>query len=140
MRVIGFNFDKISIERHKARAENLKITTNIDVSELKETKSDIIKTKEILIQAKFSYGVKYEPGFVTIDLKGNLLFALPEEQAKEVLKEWKKKAMPEDFKLAIFNVVLRKSTLKALQLEEEMNLPLHIPMPSFKSPKETKEK
>ena len=136
MKVIGFNFDKISVERHKERPENLKITTNIDVSDIKETKSDMIKTKEELIQAKFSYGVKYEPGFATIGLSGNILFALPEDKAKEVLKEWKKKAMPEDFKLAIFNVVLRKSALKALQLEEEMNLPLHIPLPSFKNPKE----
>ena len=136
MRVIGFNFDKISVEKHKERPENLKITTNIDVSDIKEAKSNILKTKEELIQAKFSYGVKYEPEFATISLTGNILFALPEDKAKEVLKEWKKKAMPEDFKLVVFNVVLRKSALKALQLEEEMNLPLHIPLPSFKKPKE----
>jgi hypothetical protein len=136
MRVIGFNFDKISVERHKEKAENIKITTNIDVFDIKETKSEIIKTKEELIHAKFSYGIKYEPGFATIDLKGNLLLSLPENEAKEVLKEWKKKAMPEDFKLAIFNIVLRKSSLKALYLEEEMNLPLHMPLPHFNAQKE----
>mgnify|MGYP001614650279 FL=1 len=90
MRVVGFNFDKISIERLKDRTEKLNIKTNIDVSELKSLESDILKTKESLLQAKFSYSVNYEPDYAKVDLRGTAIISIEEKQAKEVTKEWKK--------------------------------------------------
>jgi len=32
----------------------------------------------------------------------------------------------------LFNIILKKSTLKALQIEEELNIPLHMQLPSLK--------
>ena len=136
MRVIGFNFDKISVEKLKDRMEKLNIKTNIDVSEIKPIESDILKTKEDLLQAKFSYSVNYEPGYATIDLKGTALLSLEEKQAKDVMKEWKKKQMPPEFRTFLFNVIMRKASLRSLHLEDELNLPLHLPMPSFRPPQE----
>ena len=135
MKVIGFNFTKINIERLKDTlepSEQLKISTQIDVPELKDVKSDILKTKEEILAAKFVYGVNYDPGFAKVELEGKILMALDSKTAKEVLKQWKKKKMPDDFRILLFNVILKKSSLKALDLEEELNLPLHMPMPSFK--------
>jgi hypothetical protein len=135
MRIIGFNFTKISIEKLKEPSElkeQLKINTQIDVPELTEVKSHLLKTKEEIIGAKFTYGVNYNPGFAKIELEGRILVAVESKVAKEIFKQWKKKKMPEDFRLFLFNVVLKKSSLKALYLEEELNLPLHMPMPSFK--------
>ena len=135
MRIIGFNFTKISIEKLKEPSElkeQLKINTQIDVPELTEVKSHLLKTKEEIIGAKFMYGVNYDPGFAKIELEGRILVAVEPKVAKEIFKQWKKKKMPEDFRLLLFNVVLKKSSLKALYLEEELNLPLHMPMPSFK--------
>ena len=135
MRVVGFNFTKISIERLKEAAElteQLKINTQIDISELNEVKSHLLKTKDEIIEAKFMYGVDYSPGFAKGELEGKILIAVDPKIAKEILKQWKKKKMPEDFRLLLFNVILKKSSLKALYLEEELNLPLHMPMPSFK--------
>jgi hypothetical protein len=136
MRVIGFNFDKISIERLKDRTEKLNIKTNIDVSELKPLESDILKTKESLLQAKFSYSVNYEPDYVKVDLRGTAIISIEEKQAKEVMKEWKKGQMPSDFRTFLFNVIMRKASLRSLQLEDELNLPLHLPMPTFRPQKE----
>jgi len=135
MRIIGFNFTKISIEKLKEPSElkeQLKINTQIDVPELTEVKSHILKTKEEIIGAKFTYGVNYKPDFAKVELEGRILVAVEPKVAKEIFKQWKKKKMPEDFRLLLFNVVLKKSSLKALYLEEELNLPLHMPMPSFK--------
>ena len=135
MRVIGFNFTKINIERLKdtlEASEQLKISTQIDVPELKDIKSDILRTKEEILAAKFTYGVNYDPSFAKVELEGKILLALDPKMAKDVLKQWKKKKIPEDFRLLLFNVILKKSSLKALDLEEELNLPLHMPMPSFK--------
>jgi hypothetical protein len=135
MRIIGFNFTKISVEKLKEPSElkeQLKINTQIDVPELTEVKSHLLKTKEEIIGAKFTYGVNYSPDFAKIELEGRILVAVEPKVAKEIFKQWKKKKMPEDFRLLLFNVVLKKSSLKALYLEEELNLPLHMPMPSFK--------
>ncbi len=136
MRLIGFNFDKISVERLKDKVEGLKITTNIDISDIKEIKSEILKTKEELVQVKFFYTVNYEPDFAKVDLKGTVLLSMEEKQAKDIFKEWKKKKMPEDFRMALFNIILRKAATKSLNLEDEMNLPLHIPLPSLRQAKE----
>lgn len=135
MRIIGFNFTKISTEKLKEASElkeQLKISTQIDVPELTEVKPHILKTKEELVGAKFTYRVNYDPGFAKVELEGRILIAIEPKIAKEILKQWKKKKMPEDFRLFLFNVILKKSSLKALHLEEELNLPLHMPMPSFK--------
>ena len=136
MRVIGFNFDKISVEKLKDKTEKLNIKTNIDVSEISRIESDILKSKEDLIQAKFSYTVTYEPGYANIDLKGKALLSLEEKQAKEVLKEWKKKQMPEEFRVFLFNVIMRKASLRSIHLEDELNLPIHIPLPILNPKKE----
>ena len=52
MRVIGFNFTKISIEKTKEPSdviEKLSTNTKIDLPEIREIKSDILKTKDELL-------------------------------------------------------------------------------------------
>ena len=132
MKLLGFNFESLSVEKIKNRVENLKINTNIDISEIKELKNEVLKTKEVLMQVTFLYSVKYEPEFAEVNLKGNILLSIEEKLGKEVFKEWKKKKMPGSFQVALFNIILKKATIKALELEDEVNLPLHIPLPSLK--------
>lgn len=138
MRVVGFNFTKISIESLKQITKGYKINTEIDVPEIKSMnlKDTPIKTKEEIIGAEFIYSVKYDPDFVKIRLEGNILFSTDAKTAKDILKQWKNKKIPNAFKFFLFNMILRKSTLKALDLEEELNIPLHVPLPSFKKPEE----
>lgn len=138
MRVIGFSFTKISIERLKETLKNkedLKVDTQIDIPEIKEIKSNLLKTKEDLLSIKFIHKVNYNPDFAKIELEGKILLAVSQKVAKEVLKQWKKNKMGEEFRIPLFNLILKKSSLKALALEEELNLPLHIPLPSFKKQK-----
>ena len=136
MKVVGFNFTRISIERlegSKESKEKVSINTNIDIPEISEVKSDILlNSEEGFIGAKFNYGVNYDPKMAKVILEGKILISLDKNSMKEILDSWKDKKLPSDFKLFLFNVVLKKSTLKALQLEEELNLPLHMPLPSFK--------
>ena len=132
MKIIGFNFDKINIEKLSNKIGKLEVKTNIDISEIKEVKSENTLMKEDFIGVQFAFNVNYEPDFVKINLSGNVLFAVESKLSKNILKQWKDKKMPEDFRILLFNVILRKANLKALQLEEEMNLPLHVPMPSLR--------
>ena len=132
MKVMGFNFNKVSIEKISDKVENLEVKTNIDISEIKEVKSEAPGMKGDFIGAKFNFDILYEPNFAKINILGTVLFAVKPEIAKDILEKWKDKKMPEDFRFLLFNIILRKASLKALQLEEDMNLPLHVAMPSLK--------
>jgi len=136
MRVIGFNFTKISIEKLKEITEVPKVKTEINIPEIKGVKSTILKTKEEIIEAKFEYIVNYEPESAKVNIEGRALLSVDPKIAKDILKQWKKKKMPEEFRMLLFNVVMRKSALKALLLEDELNLPLHTPLPSLRRTKE----
>ncbi len=139
MKLAGFNFNKISIERKpKQRPKEMKINTNIDVLEIKSAKSDLFKAKDEMVVADFVYKISYDPGLADILFEGTVILAVEPKKAKEIIKKWKKKEMPGDFRLVLFNNILMKSNIKALQLEEEMNLPYHIPMPTLQPQKEEK--
>jgi|SRR3989338_5889400 len=129
MKVIGFNFTKLSAERLKDSVEEIKINTEMDFPEIKESKSPFLKIKEELLEAKFDYKVNYEPGLARVVIQGKVLFSVDQKMAKEILTQWKKKNLPEDFRILLVNVVMRKSTLKALSLCDELNLPVHVPLP-----------
>jgi len=140
MRLIGFNFTKINMEKFKDRGKNLKISTKIDIPEIKTIKPDFFKIKEEIIQIKFSYNINYNPDIAKIELAGDLLLAVESKAVKDILKQWKDKEMSEDFRIDLFNIILRKSSLKALQLEDEMNLPAHISLPFLKKEGQISEK
>jgi len=137
MKIIGFSFTKMSGERLKESADTIKVNTELDFPDIREAKSNIINSKDELLEATFEYKVNYEPNLAKIVIGGKILVAVEKEEAKEVLSGWKKKALPEKFRTPLFNVVIKKSTLKALNLSDELNLPVHIPFPSLKSPQET---
>jgi hypothetical protein len=138
MRVVGFNFNKMSVERLTSSYEKLSVKTNIDISEIKSVKQDLFKTNEEFIGVKFSFNLEYEPNVAKLEFTGDIVFSMDSKIAQEVTKQWKTKEIPEDFRIFLYNFILRKSNLKAFQFEEELNLPLHIPLPSLK--KEEKKK
>jgi len=129
MKLIGFNFTRINIERLEGPSKNLSVNTTIDISSIEKTNVNFLKGKEELVNVKFKYNINYEPKFAKLEFEGNMIIALDAKQSKDLLKKWKKKETPEDIRVFIFNIIMRKSSIKALQLEDDLNLPLHIPMP-----------
>ncbi|MEK6827697.1 MAG: hypothetical protein AABX99_04405 [Nanoarchaeota archaeon] len=131
MRLVGFNFNKISIEKFKELGGELKFNTKIDISSISPLKSDLIKIKDEPIKIDFVYSILYEPEFAKLELAGTIILSVEPKIAREVLRGWKDKELNEDFRLFIFNIILRKANIKALSLEEELNLPPHIPLPTL---------
>ncbi|MBU0894591.1 MAG: hypothetical protein KKF48_03065 [Nanoarchaeota archaeon] len=129
MKLLGFNFTKISIEKKDTRVDKLKINTKIDLKEIKEVEQGLFKTKEKLIAINFNYSIEYEPEFAKIYFEGGFVISLESKDAKELLKQWEEKKTPDDIRIKIFNIILRKTNVKALQLEEEIGLPFHVSMP-----------
>lgn len=135
MKIIGFNFTRVNMEKFSDDYKDLKIKTHIDIVDVKQTKSEIIQTKEVLFEIKFNYSIVYEPKIAKISFSGKLLFLVDPKTAKSFSKQWKDKKFPEEHKITLFNVILKKTNLRSLQLEDELNLPLHISLPSLKEEK-----
>jgi hypothetical protein len=131
MRLVGFNFKKVSAEKLKDTVKELKLSTKIDISSVESLKSDLIKIKDEPIKVDFVYSVLYEPDFAKVELAGSIILSVEPKLAREILKGWKDKELNEDFRMFVFNVILRKSNIKALTLEDELNLPTHISLPSL---------
>jgi hypothetical protein len=140
MKILGFNFTKIHIEKKKDFFKELKINSEVNVSDIKEVKQDILKSKGELLGIKFRYGMDYSPDIAKIEIEGDILASVELKIAKEVLKKWKNKETPDEFKIPLFNLIFKKAGLKALELEDEMNLPLHIQMPTIRKKEESSDK
>jgi len=132
MKAVGFNFKKISIEKLSDKTENIKVNTNIDISEISSVKTNLFKTEEEFLGVKFKYEINYNPNYAKLEFEGNIIVSVDQKKSKEIIKEWENKKIPEEFRIFLFNIILKKANLKALELEDEMNIPLHIPLPSVK--------
>jgi len=133
MRVVKFNFNKISIERLKDSYQGVKINSKINLSDLKRLGKE--SEKDSLIQVDFTYALLYAPEVANIEIGGRIILITEKAKAKDIEEKWKTKKMTEEFRIFLFNIILKKANLKALELEEQVNLPLHIPLPTLKKPK-----
>ena len=141
MNVIGFNFTKVSASRNKTFPKDASLSTDIEFLEIeKETVSLLKDTDPLRIDFRFAINYKEGEGkkaknAAQILFEGNILLSATKEESKEIMKDWKKKKTSPPFQMGLFNLILKKCTVKALQLEEEMNLPLHHPVPQIKPKK-----
>ena len=136
MKVIGFNFKKISIEKKKDISSNVNLNFNIDIKDVKQPKIDIFQGKN-LFSFEYEFKLKYEPDYAEIIFHGDFLVLIEENKlAKEIEKEWKNKRIPDEVSIPLHNIIIARCNLKALQLEEDLGLPTHSPYPKVSKPKE----
>jgi len=131
MQLIGFNLTKISSERFITGElpKERKISTNIEFTNIEKDKPDLLDEEVLKVYFKFS--IIYEPKIADIFFEGVIMLKLPQDQLKKVMKTWKKKKFDEELQMPLLNFVLNKCSIKALQLEEELNLPPHLKLPTL---------
>jgi hypothetical protein len=133
MKLMGFNFRKIFIERKSDSLENIKIDTKINIANVEKLENNLFKgTDKELFKIDFVYIIDYSSEIAKIELSGNLLIAVEKDLSAKILEKWENKKLPEEIKITVFNIILKKSNIRALELEEQMNLPTHIPLPLLK--------
>ena len=93
-------------------------------------------TKQDLLKIDFKFTINYEPDFANLEFKGNLVIIPEANELKTILKSWKAKKIPNELRLPLINFIMSKCNVKAIPLEEELNLPIHIPMPRLKPSQE----
>jgi hypothetical protein len=135
MQIVGFNLTKILIQRKEKPTANLEIKSNINIDNI--TKDKINISKEEVIKMDFTFTIDYTPDeFAKCEFKGFLIMLPEKDELKNILKSWKDKQIPEDIRLHLFNFIMHKCNIKALHLEDELGLPLHIQMPRLSPKKE----
>ena len=132
MKIIGFTISGISAERkaHKDK-EKIEIKSNLNIEDIQ--KENVEFTKNDSLKFDFSYNIGYEPELAAIKIKGSVIVMDDKDESKDILKEWKKKKFDHPLKLPLFNFIMNKCNIKTLQLEEELGLPFHMPMPQLAS-------
>lgn len=137
MKIVGFNYTKVSAERVVKWQPVKKINTNIQFTDLIKDDADTPKDIEVL-RVMFKFDVAYEPKNANVSLEGYVFLGLSPNESKEAIKQWaKKKEVTEEIRNTVVKFIWKKCNLKSFQLEEELNIPTHIQLPqiSFK-PKE----
>lgn len=130
MKILDFEFKKISAEKLNNFNQTPKIESNIDLIEIKKLEAS--KDKEEILEIIFNYNLNYTPNLASIELKGRIILKEDEKITKEILNQWKTKKLPEEVKMIIFNVIMTKSNVKSLELEDELKIPYHISLPKIK--------
>lgn len=134
MPIVGFNFEKVSVEKKNPIKGKIQIKSNVSITDVKEEKLPTGKAKMDGLRFNFDFKIEYTPSIGEINIKGHIFFMDDPKLLKDIVKQYKKdKKIPPEITTQIINTVLLKSSTKALSLAQEVNLPPHIPLPQISS-------
>ena len=130
MPIVGFNFNKVSVERTAPVRGKIKINNNIAIKNVEGADLNLGQTRHKIVKFKFEFSASYEPKIAEILLKGDVLYLDKPQVIADLEKGWKKdKKIPKETLSVILNHVLNKCNIEAVVLGRELNLPPPIPMP-----------
>lgn len=131
MKIIGFNYAKVSAERAIKWEPGKKINADIQFIDIVRDDTEMLKSGGV-VRVEFKFIVTYEPKNAVIALEGFVFLNMEPNVVKDTLKFWsKKKELTEDLRAALIRFLWRKCNLKAFQLEEELNIPIHLQLPQI---------
>jgi hypothetical protein len=144
MKVIGFNFTKIHAEKNTPNIKDAAIDNNVQFTDLEEDTLDLLKDEKVL-KTSFKYSLIYSEkegekkentkNHGEVSFEGNILLSVDKKEAKEFLKAWKNKQVPETAVIPLYNIIFRRCGSKSIPLQEDLSLPspfLKVPQASPK--------
>ena len=140
MNVIGFNFTKISAEKVPDFIVGSALNTDIQFTNMKEEKISILKEDSSALGISFRFAISYsdkkeqkgkDEKESEMIFEGKITLSVAKGEPKDIIGKWENKALPNSFKVPLFNLILKRCAPKAMVLEEELNLPSHIPIPQI---------
>lgn len=139
MQLVGFGLRKILAER-KPTFKRGPVNTNIEFTDVAKEDIEFLKS-ENAIRVSFVFTVIYSDPEKKDEIKhgevvfeGDMALSVTKDEFKEITKSWKKNQIPEDLRIPLINFILRKCSTKALALEDDLAIPLHIPFPQVRKP------
>jgi hypothetical protein len=132
MKLAGFNFSKVSIEKKSNNYKDIKISSGINILSIEEVKTNLETSENKFLAVKWKYSISYSPKIAEINFEGNIVVSVEKDIYEKIISEWKDKKIENNFNFLVLNLILKKCSVKAIQLEDEFSLPLHFKMPSVK--------
>jgi hypothetical protein len=133
-RIIGFNFTKVSAEKSQAfKSSKIDINTNIEFTKVEKETLELLKGGEatkISFNFSINYGDEKKPE-AKIGFEGLIVLTADEKETNDIYQSWKNKQLPQQTQIPLFNIILKKSAARALQLQDELNLPSHVRIPQI---------
>ena len=131
MKYTGFKLNKIEAERFEGDQQgNINVNSNFNLG--KSKKEDVKDSKRTVFGFDFTYVIKYEE-FATLSFKGTVFIEF-EQEDKALIKqiESSETTKDNDLRKFILDIVLAKTHVESLHLEEKLGLPFHIQSPRVK--------
>lgn len=128
MAIVGFNLSKVLVERKDVFSGKISIKSGANITNIRKENISLMKDKETL-RVDFDFHIFYDPQFARVEFKGFVLVVEEPKNIKNILNDWRTKKVSPALQQDVFNLVLRKCNVRALSLEEELNLPTHFPFP-----------
>jgi hypothetical protein len=126
IKLLNFKYTKISVERNEDSDGELKITPNINIKNIEKYRLET--SKQDALKVDFGFKIDYS-SLGKVDLEGRYILLVDLKTFKEAIDGWKDKKIPDEVNMIFLNIIMQKASLKALELEEEMNFPPHIQLP-----------
>tara|TARA_Y100000310_G_C20378241_1_gene666801 strand:- start:69 stop:500 length:432 start_codon:yes stop_codon:yes gene_type:complete len=126
MKLLAFNITKFGGERKPNFDGELEIKSNINIKDLEKFKPE--GSKQESIKAEFQFSIIYTD-LGKVEIEGVVFIGADSKTIKETIKEFKDKNLTTPMQVAIMNVIMQKSSIKALEIEEDLGLPPHIRLP-----------
>jgi hypothetical protein len=123
IKLIASKITKINAEKNPEFTGKLEIKTNIRIISI-----DKVKESKDALKVSYLFEIDYtELGKISIE--GNLFISTDPKTTKQILKIKENKKMESQEYIAITNLINQKASIKALELEEEIGLPIHMRLP-----------
>jgi hypothetical protein len=129
IKLINSKITEIKAKRNTEFSGKLELKSNINIKSVEK-----IKEAKDILRIEYIFNINYsELGKITIE--GLLFLKGDKDTINNIIKKQEEKDYDSEEFIFIMNTVMQKASLKALQLEEELDLPIHIKLPSFSKKK-----
>jgi|SRR3989344_9672092 len=129
MPIVGFTYTKILVEKKdKLDPTKDKIVNNVNLIKVEQDDRELAKDQGLL-NFNFEFVVDYGKS-AKLQLNGTVLYMDKLKEIKSIFNDWEKeKKLNLKVSTEIFNSILFKCNIKALQLADDLNLPAHFKVP-----------
>lgn len=128
MKLLTLKYVKIDAQRDIEYSGKIEVKQNIKIKSIERYKS--INSREESVKVIYNFEVNYgDLGHVIIE--GLMFLSMDVKTQKNLIKNYENKKMDEPENITLMNIIIQKTSIKAITLEEEMSLPIHIKLPSI---------
>ena len=136
MRYVGFTLSKIEGEKsEEAPKGNITVNSNFNLGEVKKEEDLVKDSKQDIFSFSFIYTISYEE-VAKLSFKGKVYIEIEDKVIVKDLEKSGSKFSDEELRKFILDMVLARTHVESLHLEERLNLPFHIQSPRVSFNKE----